>query len=80
MTILYFGIARDLAGVASEDLPFAVTPDTEALWSTIIARHPALAECRFACRLAADLEYIPTGASVPEGTREIAVIPPVAGG
>ena len=79
MTILYFGIARDHAGTAREeiDLPRGLTGGE--LWERLIELHPELAASRSISRLAADMAYVEDGEAIGEA-REIAIIPPVAGG
>jgi molybdopterin converting factor subunit 1 len=79
MTILYFGIARDRAGVSREEIPVGADVTSAGLWDELISRHPALASCRSISKMAADMEYIGDGDPVG-GAREVAIIPPVAGG
>jgi molybdopterin synthase catalytic subunit len=79
MTILYFGPARDCAGIQSEPLGERGPLALDDLWRLLIERHPRLAECRSISRVAVDMEYIDDGGIVPEGA-EVAIIPPVAGG
>ncbi|MEY4489225.1 MAG: hypothetical protein RIQ79_1733, partial [Verrucomicrobiota bacterium] len=52
MTILYFAQARRLAGIASESLALPPPVNSDALWSAILARHPALLPLRSVTRLA----------------------------
>jgi molybdopterin converting factor subunit 1 len=79
MTVLYFGVARDRAGLSREDIDPGAELTVAELWEELIRRHPELADCRDISRMAADMEYVddaePIGAA-----REIAIIPPVAGG
>jgi molybdopterin converting factor subunit 1 len=79
MTVLYFGIARDHAGLAREEIAVDASATAAELWTELIARHPALASCRPISRMAADMEYVGEGEAVG-AAREIAIIPPVAGG
>jgi len=79
MTILYFAQARRLTGVASETLALADPLGAEALWDTILARHPALAPLRPVTRLACNGEFSAADAVFAPGD-EIALIPPVSGG
>jgi molybdopterin converting factor subunit 1 len=79
MTVLYFGIARDCAGLSREELVVAPGVTAAELWSELIGRHPGLASCRAISRMAADMEYVEDADAI-SGAREIAIIPPVAGG
>lgn len=78
-SILYFGIARDRAGMAREEIELREGITAGELWSELIARHPELASCRSISRLAADMEYVEDDEAIGR-VREIAIIPPVAGG
>jgi molybdopterin converting factor subunit 1 len=77
--ILYFGIARDLAGRDAEELELADTTTAGELWVTLVARHPALERIRGIARMAIDMAYATDDARAG-GATEIAIIPPVAGG
>lgn len=79
MTILYFGVARDCAGRASEEIDVAGGLSVAELWSELIERHPELASCRSISRIAVDMEYVDEDRALA-GAREVAIIPPVAGG
>ena len=79
MIILYFGPARECAGISSEtiDSDRPITLDT--FWEGAIARHPGLARCREISRVAVGMEYLGAGEMIPADA-EVAIIPPVAGG
>ena len=79
MTILYFGPARECAGIPSERIEHDGPLALDALWGLLIERHPRLAECRPISRVAVDMEYLDEERSIPAGA-EVAIIPPVAGG
>ena len=79
MNVLYFGVARDCAGRSSEEIELEEGITTEELWNVLTARHPELAACRDISRIAVDMNYIEAGERI-SGAREIAIIPPVAGG
>lgn len=77
--ILYFGLARERAGVSSEEIRFDTTVTVGLLWQRLIELHPGLAECRSISRVAADMEYVGDTDTIADAA-EIAIIPPVAGG
>jgi molybdopterin converting factor subunit 1 len=78
-TILYFGWARDCAGVESEQIELAGAVTVDELWSELIRRHPGLAACRSSSRIAVNMRYVDDRALIERGS-EVAIIPPVAGG
>jgi molybdopterin converting factor subunit 1 len=77
--ILYFGSARDLAGVGEESVDMPDGATVASLWRTLDALHPGLAKIRPICRVAVDMHYATDESTIAEGS-EIAIIPPVAGG
>jgi MoaE-MoaD fusion protein len=78
VTVLFFAVAREAAGLESESLPDA--PATVgALRAALLARHPRLGRVLPRCRLAVNQEFAGDGDPVPDGA-EVAVIPPVSGG
>ncbi len=79
MKILYFGLARERAGVSSEELLFEGQGTVDRLWELLIERHPSLAECRAISRIAADMQYVADDDRIGDAA-EVAIIPPVAGG
>lgn len=79
ITILYFGWARDCAGIVSENIQLDEAVSVSTLWDILIDRHPRLSECRASSRLAVDMNYVDDTDMVPDGS-DVALIPPVAGG
>jgi molybdopterin synthase catalytic subunit len=78
ITVLFFAVAREAAGLESEPLHDA--PATVgALRVALLARHPGLGRILPRCRLAVNQEFAGDGDPVPDGA-EVAVIPPVSGG
>jgi molybdopterin converting factor subunit 1 len=80
ITVLYFAVAREAAGLDREILDPTAPPATvAALREALAARHPGLARVLPRCRIAVDQEFARDGDPIPPGA-EIAVIPPVSGG
>jgi molybdopterin converting factor subunit 1 len=78
VVVLYFGGARDAAGISREVL--ADAPRTVgALRRALAAAHPALAPVLARSRLAVDQEFAGDDAPLRDGA-EVAIVPPVAGG
>ncbi len=78
VTVLYFAVAREAAGIDSETLPSAPA-SVGALREFLASRRPALARVLPRCRLAVDQEFARDEDPVPDGS-EVDVIPPVSGG
>ncbi|SEM90795.1 molybdopterin synthase subunit MoaE /molybdopterin synthase subunit MoaD [Stigmatella aurantiaca] len=79
VTILYFAVARERAGLAREVLDVAEGARVKDVLGLLVARHPALLPLLPHLRVAVDQEFVPVEAPVPPGA-ELALIPPVAGG
>lgn len=79
VTILYFAVARERAGLAREALDIAEGARVKDVLGLLVARHPALLPLLPHLRVAVDQEFVPVEAPVPPGA-ELALIPPVAGG
>ena len=77
--ILYFGVARDLAGVDQEVIDIVGEISIDDLWTQLIERHAALERVRRVSRVAADMAYASDRLTIGDAS-EIAIIPPVAGG
>lgn len=77
--ILYFGIARDLAGTAEDTISHRGVMASDDFWRIVIAMHPQLERVRPICRLAVDMSYAGADIDIREDS-ELAIIPPVAGG
>lgn len=76
--ILYFAVARDLAGISFETLE-PPPRDVAALRTRLTALHPALARLLPRCRMAVDQEFADDDVPLSDGA-EVAVVPPVSGG
>ncbi len=79
MRVLYFARAADAAGCRDEEWDVAGPLSLEDYWDEAIRRHPALAELRSKCRVAAGGSYVGMGELLDPGG-EVAMIPPVSGG
>lgn len=77
--IVYFGVARELAGVSTEEVAATGVESVAGMWSQLITRHPALASIRSVSRVAVDMKYA-TDETLIDDSAEVAIIPPVAGG
>ena len=78
ITVLYFAVARDRAGTASETLEPAPATVGE-LRSLLAERHPGLAPILSRSRVAVDHDFADDSAPLRDGA-EVAIIPPVSGG
>lgn len=80
--VLYFAKAREVAGLAEEEVQLQ-EPNThsDALTQEIVRRHPGLSSVLTTCVLAVNQEYVQVGERVglKQGD-EVAVIPPLSGG
>jgi MoaE-MoaD fusion protein len=79
VTVLYFAVARERAGLAREPLEVPEGVQVKDVLGLLVARHPALLPLLPHLRVAVDQEFVPLDAPVPPGA-ELALIPPVAGG
>ncbi|KAL2916079.1 hypothetical protein HK105_204503 [Polyrhizophydium stewartii] len=88
ITVLYFASGRELAGVASEQLPLAGTgASVPEVLAVLTARHPALARIAPSCMLAVNMQMVAASGIGADGAAvlvrpgdEVALIPPVSGG
>jgi molybdopterin synthase sulfur carrier subunit len=78
LTILAFGIARDIFGSGKVALPSEGIADVQALKAALEEKYPAL-KALASYMIAVNETYAGAGDAVREGD-EIAVIPPVSGG
>lgn len=79
ITVLYFGAARERAGVDREVIPVATPTTARGLVDLLVAAHPGLQPLLPYLRIAVDQEFV--GLDHPiTGDAEVAMIPPVAGG
>jgi molybdopterin converting factor subunit 1 len=79
VTVLYFAILRERAGLEREELELAEAADVGAARAAIAARHPALAALLPAVRGAVNRAFVLDTHALADGD-ELALIPPVAGG
>lgn len=78
VTILAFGIAREICGTRSFELELPSDCSTEALLQMLQEKHPGLAQLA-ACSLAVNAVYVQEPQPLSDGD-EVAIIPPVSGG
>ena len=79
MKILLFAQIKDAVGAAELELKISGSPDTDALWRTLIASQPKLAAFQSSTRLAHNGEYA-DAQTIFSDADEVALIPPVSGG
>lgn len=72
--VLYFGIAQEIAGSASEEYD---AKDTGSLYRIIMERHPELGKIKF--RMALNKVML-KGESALQSNDTVAILPPFAGG
>jgi len=79
MRVLFFAQLKDATGCASVELPAPAPVIAAELWSTLLAKFPALETHRKTVRLALNSEYATADTQFADGD-EVALIPPVSGG
>jgi len=79
MKILFFAMAREAAGCASDELQVPEPIAADEVWAALIAKYPALAPLRGVARLSRNDEYADADARFADAD-VVAVIPPVSGG
>ena len=79
ITVRYFAVARERAGVTSEQLSIPAGQPLRALVDELVRRHPTLAPLLPHLRFAVEQQLAELDTPLPE-TAEVALIPPVAGG
>ncbi len=77
--VAYFGILRELAGTAEEQVEVSDGTTAEALFAELRQRHTGLERFARSVALAVNLEYSEK-ARVLQANDEVALIPPVSGG
>jgi len=77
--VLFFGPARDLAGVESVSLALAGSATVALLRERLVKEHPKLAAALERIRFAVNERYASDETRLREGD-EVAIIPPVSGG
>ncbi len=78
ISVLLFGIARDLTGQSAVSLPFSDALSVGDLLNQLYQHYPALTGIR-SVLIAVNGEYAETG-QLLSSADEIALIPPVSGG
>jgi len=77
--VVYFGMAKDLAGRKEEELSLAAPASVDDLVSETERRHAGLKRLRGLARVAVNDELVGDGIPLLGGER-VAILPPVAGG
>jgi molybdopterin converting factor subunit 1 len=77
--VLYFAVARELAGVREETIEIADGATVRDAREAIAARHPALAATDARLRAARNEAFVGDAETLADGD-VLALIPPVAGG
>ena len=77
--VLYFGQARDAAGVTDEEFSLSGVASLRNLIEMTESRHAALANLNRATRMAVNAELAEDDQRLGDGD-EVAFLPPVAGG
>ncbi len=77
--VVYFGIAKDLAGRREEEFSLTAPASTEDLLSETEKRHAGLRRLRGLARVAVNEELAGESLQLLGGER-VAILPPVAGG
>jgi MoaE-MoaD fusion protein len=77
--VLFFGVLKDVTGVAEERLELPAGAGLGAVFEHYAARHPRLREMGRSIVMARNREFAAASAVVSEGD-EIAFLPPVSGG
>jgi molybdopterin converting factor subunit 1 len=78
ITVLAFGIAKDIIGAGSLNIELGETATVEALMIELEQHNPGLKKLS-SYAIAVNNEYAPPGCTIQKGD-EIAIIPPVSGG
>lgn len=79
ITVLYFGAARERAGVASEVISVATPTTAQGVLDQVVTARPTLRPLLKYLRVAVDQEFVGLDQKIDRDT-ELALIPPVAGG
>jgi len=79
ITVKFFALLRDRAGVAETSLDLPTTATVSTATDAIAAKYPALRDLLPRIAYAVNQEYVPATTILKDGD-EIALIPPVSGG
>ena len=79
LEVRYFASLVELTGRTSETLDIDDGADIHALWSSLVDRHPGLADLSYRPLVACDMNYADWDTQIV-GVREVAFLPPVSGG
>jgi len=79
VSVLYFAVLRDLAGVAEETVELPSPAEVGALLSLLERAHEALRGRLGSVRVAVNEEFAPLS-TLLHGGEVVALIPPVSGG
>ena len=77
--VLFFGVLRDVVGIASEDAEFPAGADLRSVFDSYADRFPRFRQMASSIVIAHNHEFAPLSASLSEGD-EVAFLPPVSGG
>src|ERR1700753_3255981 len=77
--VLFFGVLRDVAGLASEDAEFPPGASLRSVFDSYADRFPQFRQMASSIVIAHNREFAPLSASLSEGD-EVAFLPPVSGG
>lgn len=79
VTVLFFGMLRDITGFATEQIDLAEPACIGSVWQHYAARFPRLERLRSHLRFARNHEFVNSDQALISGD-EIAFLPPVSGG
>jgi molybdopterin converting factor subunit 1 len=77
--IRFFASLADRTGCSTETVEVDRGTDVEALWQSLLGRHPGLADIGFRPLVACDRAYADWDRLL-DGVEEVAFLPPVSGG
>ncbi len=77
--VVYFGVARDIAGSKEEKMTLSSPASVSDLLAEAGKKHAALGPLRNTIRVAIDQELVPEDSPL-RGGETVVILPPVAGG
>ena len=77
--VLFFGILKDVSGLASEDAEFPAGADLGSVFDSYAERFPQFRQLASSIVIARNREFAPLTAALADGD-EVAFLPPVSGG